>query len=228
MERRQYIKAAGGIGTVASIGGLALTGGASANQTYSIDGTSVTIDDGDLSYVDVSLSSTLSWDGFDTPVKYLRFTSEIQITGNKDGTNTNPHPLITDNVSDELPGEWKDGKDGDGSGKWGGSDEYYTKYTGDTKGTEGEIHTAVDWRVIGQNGKSIEDPVDWTDQFEPTDGTQKKVQLKKKSTTEMLDENNTVISHDAATVESTETFTVTVNNQQSTNGGSASGDSTAG
>lgn len=232
MERRNFLKAAGGIGAagITGVGALAFSGGASATQSFSITDSSASFNDGQLSYVAVTLDGTTAWDGFDTPVKYLEFTSEIRIPAQETGWHT-----LNSSVSGELPDQWSGNGDSDG---WGGDGEYVVAY--DDEGRAGEVHTDVFWNVVGDdtasdpaNGapRSVETPAPWQDALSvDTDGESVTTTLEKRSTVRFLDANQDPIAESEGVQEtvSTAQFDVTVTNEQSTTSGDGTGDSTAG
>ena len=154
--------AAGGIG-------LSLTAGPVAAASFNISGTDISVDDGDVSYLDLSVDDHWAiWDGFDRPVAAVAFRDVIR---NPD-TGVS-HELFDQRGDDRQPvllSEFS-GK-GDSSG-WGGGGEYasedpdtYVQATGPT--TAGFVHADVNWRLLddeGANAQSIEDPGD-TDDFD--------------------------------------------------------------
>lgn len=229
LSRRSILKGLTGAGATGLLGGAALfaASGPAAASSYSITGSSAELDDGQLSYVDVDVAGNLTWDGFDTPVKYLRFVAEITID---DGGST-PWHTLADSTSDALPDGWSGNGDSDG---WGGAGEYVISYGGDTEGTQGEVHTDAQWRVIGDTGKSIETPAPWQDNLSvDTDGNQQTFTLNKRNTVYFLDTDKNQIGHDLGgpengAVRSVTSFDVTVTNQASTTGGSTDGTSDAG
>lgn len=234
-DRRSVLKALGGIGAAGVVGGgslLALSGGAAATNTLSITDSTATVDDGQLSYVDVAVSGTLSWDGFDTPVDALRFVSEIRLPDHSTGWH-----LLNDATSDSLANWSTQGSSSDG---WGGDDEYVVSLGGDNaQGQAGEVHTGIDWRVIGDSPKSIETPAAWQDYFSVgTDGGSKTTTVEKRSAIYFLDANGNLIGADTSTTVTSEadafvaaataTFAVTVDDQASTSTSDTSGSSSSG
>lgn len=220
-SRRTVLKTAAGATAAATVGGGAIlaTTGTAAAQSYSIDNTSVTLDDGQVSYVDVQADSTVSWDGYDVPVKYLEFVAEVRVPHAETGWHE-----LHNGVSGELPDGWSG--DGDSEG-YGGPGEYVVSYGG----THGEVHTNVDWRVIGTEGKSVETPLDAADTLAvPGDGDTTTFTVQKRSTVRFLDASQSVIPDSEGVSESVETatFDVTVTNQPSQTGGQSAGSSQVG
>lgn len=235
MQRRTLLKTVGGIGTASAlgVGALALTGGASASTSMNISDATAEFDDGQLSYVAVEYAGTTSWDGFDVPVKYIEFVSEIRIPDQGTGWHE-----LNSSVSGELPDGWS--SDGSGSDGWGGPGEYVVSYGGDEDGLEGEVHTDVYWNVVGDAGatdpaegapRSIETPAPWQGELSvDTDGETQTVTLEKRSTVRFLDADQNPIDPAEGVQETVATgqIDVTVTNAASTSGGDGSGDATAG
>lgn len=220
-SRRTVLKTAAGATAAATVGGgalLASTGSAAA-QSYSIDDTSVTLDGGEVSYVDVQAEATTTWDGFDVPVRYLEFVAEVRVPHAETGW----HELHS-GVSGELPDGWSG--DGDSEG-YGGPGEYVVDYGG----TYGEVHTDIDWRLVGQQGKSVETPLDAADAFDvPGDGDTTTYTVQKRSTVRFLDASQSVVAESEGVTEAVETaeFAVEVTNQPSQTGGQSTGNSQVG
>lgn len=225
LSRRTVIKALGGTGIAAATGGAALlatTGTAAAAQSFSIDGSSVSLDDGQVSYVAIDSAGSLSWDGFDVAVERLRFVSEVRLPGESTGWHT-----LADSVSDTLA-NWS--SQGSGSDGWGGPDEYVVS----NDGTAGEVHTGVQWAIISDGSHpsqfdSIQTPVDWTDLLSVgTDGDSKTTTVEMRSTVYFLDadQNQLSVPSGVQPSQATAAFDVTVTNEAASTGGSSTGTST--
>jgi hypothetical protein len=84
LQRRNYLKAVGGIAGAATIGGIgALVGssGASATAVQNLGDVSVTSDDGTVEYVAIYGDSTVRWDGFDSTATSFIEVIEARIPG---------------------------------------------------------------------------------------------------------------------------------------------------
>lgn len=186
MERRQLLKSAGALGSVLAVGGIGLNLSSQtvAAASFSISGTTISIDDGDVSYVDLSVADHFAvWDGFDRPVAAVAYRDVLR---NPDTGQT--HELYDQRGDDAQPIRLSEISSKDsGSDGWGGPDEYASKdpdsyVQADGPTTAGYVHAGVDWRILddeGTNAKSIEDPAD-TDDFaidNPQDDTTKTTKL---------------------------------------------------
>lgn len=245
MERRNLLKAVGGIAATASAGGvgvLAMSGGAAAQSSFSIDDSSVTLDDGDVSKIGVELDHTVTWDGFDVPVEAASYTDTIEL---RDGNGSTLHSAtIFDNSNNPVLLEnWStDGSGGDG---WGGPGEHTSG-----PGTQGGVNANIDWTVLSDDPNAdggTESPGD-INAFgieNTTDGSEQDFILRyTKTVTLFTTEQNggtAVSAADGTTVYQLgvddgtvgevvgqDTFTVTVGNEEATtSSGTTSGSSSA-
>lgn len=145
MERRDYLKTAGGIGATTLLGGaglLALSGGAAATAEYDYNEVTVTSDDGTVDYVAIFGDSIVNWDGFDRPAKSFTVDSHVELQSGDGSTlwtgvinESGPHDLTADS--------------------WGGDGETHTG-TG-TSGTiesdvgldsDGNHDPSTDWAIV--------------------------------------------------------------------------------
>jgi hypothetical protein len=233
MERRNLLKAVGGIAVTASasgVGVLAMSGGAAAQSSFTIGDSSVTLDDGDVSKIGVQLSHEVSWDGFDIPVEAASYTDTIEL---RDGNgNTLDSATIFDNSNNPvlLEGWSSEGSGGDG---WGGAGEYTSG-----PGTEGSVNADLDWTVLsddpaGDGGTETPGDIDDFGIENPTDGSEEDFILRyTKTVTLFTTESNggtAVSAADGTTVYQLgvddgtvgevvgqDNFTVTVGNQEAT------------
>lgn len=228
LTRRTALKGLGGVTGAALAGGTglaALSGGAAAQATFdlSIDGTTISNDQGDVSFVGVDAEKTVAWDGFDVPLRYIGFTHEITI---EDGGQTDWHTLY-DDVSGRLDdSEWSD---------FGGDGEYVASHGGDKADyLEGVAKADIQWEIIndtgdpgsypdfGYDGGGVQDPAQWASRLSvDADGTTEKRVVKWKTTltfyTEEDGERVQVTDDDGvAQLTATERFGVTVTNEEGT------------
>ncbi|QKY16086.1 hypothetical protein [Halorubrum sp. CBA1229] len=168
MERRNLLKAIGGIAATASAGGagvIAMSGGASAQTTSTLniaDANSISNDDGDLSEVIVSLDHEISWDGFDVGVDAVAFENRISIVDGGGNDRSNGEYVLQkgDPVSVQLIAD----------GGWGGSGETGTIDAVDEDSSSaganalaGEVNSDIQWTILADEGApisqdSIQDP----------------------------------------------------------------------
>ncbi|MBX0325420.1 hypothetical protein EGH21_20545 [Halomicroarcula sp. F13] len=241
MQRRDYIKTAGGIATASVIGGAGLfasTGSVAAVQSgLDIqDASAVQTDDGQVSYVEVALTHRLQWDGFDKPVAKVAYVDQIIVAPNSSTPFT---ATIYDGRNN--PVDLEDFSEKNSSDGWGGDGEYasedpnsYTKATGPTKA--GFVNADINWKILtdgGGGGNSVESPADLnnTSIEEPTDGESNSTSITYKKTVYLYDDNGNLLGNDDGTVQSAVaegTFTVTINNQDATTTSGGSGSSTVG
>lgn len=143
-----------------------MVGSASASASLNVDiqGSEYSGDQGLVNYVAVDVDKTMTWDGFDEPLRYIRFKHEITLDNAKVESDTSWHTLY-DKRSGRLT-EWSGWEESDG---WGGPGEYVTSHSGDKEDyLKGEAHADVSWAVISDGGHpseydSVQTPVDWTD-----------------------------------------------------------------
>lgn len=242
-DRRTVLKALGGAATV-GVTGIALTGSGAAQATLdtNITGTKVSNDRGAVDYVGVTVDKTLTWDGFDVPVHYLRFKHEVTLDNSTIDGNTDWHTLY-DKRSARLP-DWSNY----------GDDEsvvaYETDEDGKPDGTKGEVTAGIAWQIIhdgqhhdgfgygaGDGSSRPQDAPAWAEQYMtvPSDGVSKDRIVKFRSTvdfyTEDVDGNPVQVSSDDGIprVVGSDGFIVTVTNEGGTTSGSTEdGTSTAG
>jgi hypothetical protein len=176
IDRRTVLRGIGATGLAAGVGGAALlaaTGGAAAQASIdmTINDATVSNDRGDLDFVGVNLTKTITWDGFDKPVKYIGFKHEVATDANKKGWHTlYPSTQETgpngDVISDKLPG-WED------YGNDESVDEYTTDESTKPDGTKGTATAGIEWEIIngsgepgqyasfGYDGGGVQDPAAW-------------------------------------------------------------------
>lgn len=150
MERRTYLKAAGGIASASTIGGLAvfgLSGSAAATASGSIeyDDVTITSDDGTVEYVAIFGDSVIEWDGFDAPAQYF----DICIDGwvvDTDGAESDVVTLHDTGLIDL------------GNDDWGNYDESHsgpgtsgTIESGVGLDEDGNHDPSIDWHVVGDD-----------------------------------------------------------------------------
>ena len=124
MERRNFMKTAGGIGVGALAGGLGLTtltGGATATSSADYGNVMLSSDDGTVEYVAIFGSSTVTWDGFESDAVEFRIVNEARIPGEVGWTQLNDTGKIDLSQS-----------------TWGGDDEDFSGV-----GTSGTIETGT-------------------------------------------------------------------------------------
>lgn len=255
-DRRTVLRGAAGAAGIASVGGLGLlaaspASGAHANGGhYTISGTSLTNDDGDLLWVMVDASTDIRWSGFDVPVTHIGFSEFIRLPGS--GLGYHPYwGLVTDwsetdGVINDL-GTKPIG--GNISGQNGGPFliENITEPHEGTSGTTGHVFTGGTQVIVAEGGdESVfdlnpdldTDPADWDEQFEGADGetvttTVEKIELAHLYTS--LDDGTPHLIHPdnygwaPTPVVVRGEFDVTVTNKLAdTSGSTGSGESTAG
>ena len=150
MERRNFMKTAGGIGVGALAGGLGLTtltGGATATSSADYGNVMLSSDDGTVEYVAIFGSSTVTWDGFESDAVEFRIVNEARIPGEVGWTQLNDTGKIDLSQS-----------------TWGGDDEDFSGV-----GTSGTIESAIglqsngnhdpstDWHVVGSQSTKDKD-----------------------------------------------------------------------
>lgn len=88
MERRNLLKAVGGIAATASAGGvgvLAMSGGASATSSADYGDVTITSDDGTVEYVAIYGKSEVNWDGFDSTATQFSIDIDARAVGSGAG-----------------------------------------------------------------------------------------------------------------------------------------------
>lgn len=241
LDRRNVLKALGGVAGVGVVGGVglsALAGPAAANS-FTIDPTSVTTNDGELAYVAVDVGGNLVWSGFDVPAERLRFVSKVAVPDEGLGPK-----VLNDSVSDTFD-NWSG--DGDSNG-WGGDGEYVESLSdpGGGAGRQGEVVTDAQWVIISDGTQDPAgyrttftegSPPDWTDTFDAPDDdgdgqvNTKVTTVEKTSEVYFLDANGnelTEIPSDLQPISDTAAFDVTVNNEPADTSGTTDGTSTSG
>jgi len=243
IDRRTVLKTATGAGAAALAGGgafLALTGSAAASATLNVTvgDTQIANDAGHLNYVGVDVDKTITWEGYDVPVKYIGFKHEVAADSNSEGWHQlYPTPGAADDpdgfaVSPELP-DWSNY----------GDDEAVTSYTTDAndypEGTTGEAVAGVAWEIIndtgepgsyagfGYDGGGPQDPAEWASELsEGEDGAVNETTVQFKSTLrfyEGIEDGDYIqISGDdgIGEVDGEDSFLVTVTNENGTTSGS--------
>lgn len=217
MERRNFLKAAGGAAGAATLGGaglLATTGGAAASGSFDYGGVTITSDDGSVEYVAVYGDSVVNWTGFDTPADSFTIDIALTVVDKEDGSTVHKQQIhSTSQVDVSL------GKD------WGNHDESISTENGGTSGTiesgigldeNGEHDPSIDWHIVQDPDAASadeyglpSDPVDAQYLRVSTDGGSRSFRLEMDSTYTWYDANGNRIFQ--------ETFPsaipVTVNNE---------------
>ncbi len=247
MHRRSLLKSIGGIGVASALGlgGVAAFGGTAGAQTasnLSIDDTSITNDDGDLTSVAVSLGHKVDFDGFDYPVEAAAYEDYI-VQLNSDGSEYARHKLYDNTNNPVMLENWS--SQGNGDDGWGGPGEYNTG-----SGTAGQIYADVNWTVVSENpsedAQSVESPGDAADFAldNPNDGSTKTRYFKYEKNVHLYgtrDNGSTAVSAKDGTpvyelgeddgtvgvVESSGQFQVDVSNEEASTSGTGSGSSSA-
>lgn len=243
LTRRTALKGIGGVTGAALAGGTglaALSGGAAAQAAFdlTINGTEISNDQGDVSFVGVNAQKTVAWDGFDVPLRYIGFRHEISI---EDGGTTGWHTLY-DDISGRLD-EWSG--EGDSNG-WGGDGEYVASHGGDKADyLKGVAKADIQWEVIndtgepgsyadfGYDGGGVQDPAQWASNLSvDADGATQKRVIKWKTTLTFYTEDDAgervQITDDDGVSEltATERFAVTVTNEEGTTDATTDGSAT--
>lgn len=177
VSRRTALRGiAGALGAAAAGGAVIYAGtGPATAASVTIGDTTVAVDDGHLSFVDLNLTDYYAiWDGFDVPVAAVAYRDVLVFEGDGsehvlyDQTGVDAQPIRLDAISTQ-------GSGGDG---WGGPGEYASTFDtgtepttsvvnqpgagGPAEATAGWVHATVDWRLISDDaadtGRSIEDP----------------------------------------------------------------------
>jgi hypothetical protein len=233
LTRRTALKGLGGVTGAALAGGTglaALTGGAAAQASFdlNITGTTISNDQGDVSYVGVDATKTIAWDGFDVPLRYVGFKHEITI---EDSGSTDWHTLY-EGVSGRLT-DWSGDGDSDG---WGGDGEYVDSHGGDKADyLKGTAKADIQWEIIndtgeagsypdfGYDGGGVQNPAQWAGRLSvDADGATEKRVVKWKTTLTFYTENDAgervqVTDDDGVSeLTATERFGVTVTNEDGT------------
>ncbi len=212
LTRRGALKgiATGTVG--AAIGGGALLLGTQPALASSLsidDANQETTDDGSLQYVRVEIDHSVSWDGFDQDVEYIRYIDRIHIRpGDEDVTH-----ILYDEVSGHLD-DWSDDGDSDG---WGGPGEHATG-----SGNAGEAHADLNWNVVGDPNasdpeaggpRSVETPSHRLDLLEAdTDGASMQSAITYEKDIRLLNGNENELAQDIIS----DDFTVDVLNEEAT------------
>lgn len=242
LNRRSVLKGLGATGLAAGAGGLgilATTGGAAAQAALdiTINDAKVSNDRGEVDYVGVNLDKTITWDGFDVPVKYIGFKHEVATDANSKGW----HTLYGEKVSAELP-DWSNYGDDESV------DTYTTDESDKPDGTKGTATAGVQWEIIngsgnpgqyagfGYDGNGPQDPAAWaSDLSVAEDGTVQTHQVRWKTTLYFYegtdaDGNYVQVSEDdgVPSLSGEERFDVTVTNETAElTGSETSGNSVA-
>lgn len=248
IDRRTVLKGLGGLATVGAVGvgGMTLTGsGMAASSSLDIsDPSAVTTDDGNIKRVTLNLSHSVSWDGFDKPVDAVAWKDTLTVRPKSDNPVTH---TVYDNTQSPVLLENFSSK-GDGSDGWGGSGEWAEYQEGQHAKESGEVHADIDWNVIVDpryaGPQSVEDPyeIDGNSVIEPTtDGETLKsgIEYKKalyfyttdrsKVRTDSGEKSVGLLTGDGVkkVEKASDTFTLTVTNQDSTATNTGSGGTSA-
>lgn len=215
MERRNFVKAAGGIGIGALAGGLGLatlTGGAAATSNANYNDVSVTSDDGTVEYVAIFGQSRVEWDGFESDATDVRIVNEARIPSEVGWTQLN------NTGKEELSQE----------ADWGGDGEAFSGI-----GTSGYIESDIglrsngnhdpstDWHVVGTDPDGYGLPQNSLDPAAletDSDGNTKEFTLELRATYTWFDANGDVEFEKSFT----SSLGVTVNNEPATVTGTGS------
>lgn len=231
LSRRNALKALGGIGAAAAVGGAStlLTGSAAAESTFSIsDAAPVTTDDGEVAALTVSADHEVTWDGFDIPVEAVAYRDVLTVAPSGEATEF----VVYDNTGSPVRLEDFSSK-GDGSDGWGGPGEYTSG-----PGLSGSVNADINWNVLVDpdeaSAKSVESPGDisQTSIEEPTDGTTNETTISYRKELHLYfeDSSGNLVSESRdgfqPVVTAEDTFVVTITNQSATGSGSGSGDAT--
>jgi hypothetical protein len=226
MDRRQFLKGVGATGALTVGGGALLVSStqSAVAANFSISNpSSATSDDGSLDFVRMEAAQRVEWDGFDTDVEQARYLDYVTVRPNDDNVTTK----INDTTSDPLD-QWSGNGDSNG---WGGAGEYTSG-----PGKAGFVRADIDWNIIGDPNasspseggpRSIETPADELDRLEvDTDGATKDSTVVFEKQVRLLDGNGNQIAgpngpYDAAV--SSDSFTVSVTNEEATTSTNGSG-----
>ena len=188
MERRNLLKAVGGIAVTASasgVGVLAMSGGASATGGGTYGNVDISSDDGTVDYVAIFGNSTVEWDGFDRVATQARIVNEARVPAAESGWIQ-----LNDTGKFAL-------SQGD---SWGGSNDSVSG-----EGTSGTIESGVgvrsngnhdpetDWHVVGSDPDNYPLPtnsVDPSNLENPDDGTTNTFAVETRATYEWYDSSD--------------------------------------
>lgn len=211
MERRDFLKAAGGTAGAATLGGagiLAMTGGATATGSVDYGGTTITSDDGTVEYVAIFGDSIVHWDGFDTPAQYVDIEVSVEIVQKWDGqTRHGPQTVHTTGKVDLDNSSW-----GNHDESLSGSGTSGTIETGIGLDENGNHDETIDWHIVGTDPDGYglpSNPVDASHLEVASDGKSRQFRLLVRSAYTWYDASENELF--------SETFTgsvpVTVNNE---------------
>lgn len=125
LNRRNVLKAIGGTGVAAAVGGGALltlgAGSATAVGTQSLNAGTASTDDGELTKLDIWGDSRVEWQGFDTEAVEFQVLTEVEVVQDWDGQTAIPATQINDTGKRTLNGDWGgsgEGESGPGTSGW--------------------------------------------------------------------------------------------------------------
>ena len=144
MQRRNYIKAIGGIAGAATItGAFALSGstGARATATQNLGDATVTSDDGSVQYVAIYGDSTVNWTGFDTEATHFQEVIDARVVDSTSWVQ------LYDTGQVSLDNDDWGGANEDLSGP--GTSGYISAGIG--LDADGNHDTTIDWHIVGDD-----------------------------------------------------------------------------
>lgn len=221
MERRNYLKAAGGIVGATTIGGAALfatTRGASATGGASYGDVTITSDDGSVEYVAIYGASTVTWDGFETEADAFDIDIDARVVGSGAGW-VDLHETGKRDIS--VDGDW--GGSGESMEVTGGpnGDEATAGSLSSTIGvdSDGNHDPTTDWHIVGSDPDNYGLPSNSLDPAlleADSDGATKDFDVEVRSVYAWYDSGDNVIFEK----EFTSTVNVTVENEETSASGS--------
>lgn len=173
-NRRSVLKGVGAVAGAGVVSGIGLVDSVLAldevNDDFTITDASVTLADGDASFVEVATDHQVTWRGFDVAVAAVAYVDYIKRLDDN-GDVVNSHQLH-DGIAKNGPTLLANFSTKGGSTGWGGDDEYasedpdsYVEATGPT--LAGFTHAGIDWYALvdpdhppSDSPLSIEDPGD--------------------------------------------------------------------
>lgn len=139
MQRRNFLKAAGGLAALTAVGGAALTGGATATSNQSYGDVTISSDDGSVEYVAIYGDSVVTWDGFDTEA--TQFSIAIEAKLGSESTWTQLHDTGLVDLSNANWGNYDESLSGPGTSG--------TIESGIGLAEDGTHDPTIDWHVVG-------------------------------------------------------------------------------
>lgn len=146
MERRNFLKTAGGIGGAALVGGAGLTaftGGAAATAEQDLGTATVTSDDGTVDYVAIFGDSVIHWKGFDTPAQYFDIDIELEVVQKWDNQSRVRQQIHSTDLVDLDNEDW-----GNHDEELSGSGTRGTIESGIGLAENGDHDASIDWHVV--------------------------------------------------------------------------------